>query len=97
MASRVSIAEFAVLGGPGGTQIATLPPLRTQADLDLSTGVKSSAAIGSDTKYVRIVAEVRAAVKIGGTAVTTDMPLMANIPEYFGVQPGAVISVIAAP
>jgi hypothetical protein len=98
MASRVTISEFANLGFAGDTaQIATLPSLRDQAVLDITSGVQSSAACGADTKYVRIVAEVRASVRVGGTATIANMVLMANTPEYFGVQPGAVISVIANP
>jgi hypothetical protein len=100
MASRVTISEFATLGIAGSgqlAQVAALPSLRDQAVLDISGGVQSSAAVGSDTKFIRIVSEVRASMRVGGTASIANTVLVANVPEYFGVQGGAVISVIANP
>lgn len=100
-ASRVWISEFGTLtatasgGSPG--QMAALPSLRNQTPLDISGGVQSSAAFGSDTKYIRIICEVQCAVKVGGNATTSDTLIGALSPEYFGVQPGTTISVIAAP
>lgn len=100
-ASRVWISEFAVLtatasgGSPG--QMAALPSLVDQSTLDISGGVQSSAAFNAATKYIRIVCEVQCAVRVGGTATTSSLPLGALSPEYFGVQPGATISVIANP
>jgi opacity protein-like surface antigen len=100
-ASRVWISEFAVLtatasGGSAG-QMAALPSLTDQATLDISGGVQTSAAFGSQTKYFRIICEVQCAVKVGGTATTSSTLIPALSPEYFGVQPGATVSVIAAP
>jgi hypothetical protein len=100
-ASRVWISEFAVLtatasGGASG-QMAVLPSLVNQAPLDISGGVQSSAAFNAQTKYIRIVCEVQCAVKVGGAATTSDTPLGAMSPEYFGVQPGSSISVIFNP
>lgn len=101
-ASRVWVSEFAVLtatasgGSPG--QMAALPSLTDQSTLDLTDGTaKTSAAFGSQTKYIRITCEVQCAVKVGATATTSSLPIGAMSPEYFGVQPGATISVIAAP
>jgi hypothetical protein len=68
-----------------------------QSTLDISGGVQSSAAFNSQTKYVRITCEVQCAVKVGGTATTSSLPIGAMSPEYFGVQPGATLSVIANP
>ena len=100
-ASRVWISEFAVVGqsGVGGTntQMAPLPTITNQSTLDISGGVQSSAAFNVQTRYIRIVCEVQCAVKVGGTATTSDTLMGALSPEYFGVQPGATISVIAAP
>lgn len=98
-ASRVWISEFGVLGtaNNGSPQIASLPSLTNQSTLDISGGVQSSAAFGSQTKFIRIVCEVQCAVKVGGTATTSDTLIGALSPEYFGVQPAATISVIAAP
>jgi len=60
-------------------------------------GVQSSAAFGGGTRYIRILCEVQCAVKGGSGATTSDMLIPALLPEYVGVQPGATISVIAAP
>jgi hypothetical protein len=48
-------------------------------------------------KYIRITCEVQCAIKVGGTATTSSLPIGAMSPEYFGVQPGATVSVIAVP
>src|SRR5262249_5497120 len=100
-ASRVWISEFGVLtataSGGVPAQIAALPSLTDQATLDISGGGQSSAAFCTATKYIRIMFEVQCAARIGGTATTSSLPLGALSPEYFGVQPGATISVIAAP
>lgn len=99
-ASRVWISEFGVLTVTNTStqaQIAALPSLTDQATLDISGGVQASAAFGSQTRYIRIVCEVQCAVRVGGTATTSNMLLGALSPEYFGVQPGATISVIPAP
>jgi hypothetical protein len=101
-ASRVWISEYGVLtatnsGGPG--QMAALPALALQSTLDLTDGTaKTSAAFGGQTRYIRIVCEVQCAVRGDGTAATTSAILLPALgPEYFGVQPGSTISVIAAP
>ena len=100
-ASRVWISEFGVLtatnsGGSAG-QMAALPSLVDQSTLDISGGVQTSAAFGSQTRYFRIICEVQCAIKVGGTATTSSTLIPALSPEYFGVQPGATVSVIAAP
>lgn len=98
-ASRVWITEFGGLaptnyGGPA--QIGLLPANARQ-QLDISGGVQSSAAFNGSTTYIRLLCEVQCAIRVGGTAVTTDTVLPAGLPEYFGVQPGTTISVISAP
>jgi hypothetical protein len=101
-ASRVWISEYGVLtatnsGGVPG-QIAPLPSLVIQSTLDISSTVQTSAAFGSQTRYVRIVCEVQCAVRGDGSNATTSSVLLpALLPEYFGVAPGATVSVIAAP
>ena len=100
-ASRVWISEYAVLtatasGGSAG-QMAAIPAITIQTPLDISGGVQSSAAFNAQTKYIRIVCEVQCAVNGSGTATTSSTLLPALSPEYFGVQPGTTISVIAAP
>jgi len=99
-ASRVWISEFGVLTATNGAttaQVAPLPSLTNQSTLDISGGVQSSAAFGGGTRYIRIICEVQCAVKGGSGATTSDMLIPALLPEYVGVQPGATISVIAAP
>ena len=100
-ASRVWISEFAVLtatasGGSAG-QMAAMPTIATQSTLDISGGVQSSAAFNAQTKYIRIICEVQCAINVGGTATTSSTLVPALSPEYFGVQAGATVSVIAAP
>jgi len=99
-ASRVWISEFGVLGttnSTGPAQIASLPSITNQSTLDISGGVQSSSAFNPGTRYIRVICEVQCSVKVGGTASTSDMLMPALSPEYFGVQPGAVLSVIASP
>lgn len=102
-ASRVWISEYGVLSatntGGSPAQIAALPALTMQSTLDLSGGTaQTSAAFGGSTRYIRIVCEVQCAVRGDGTAATTSAILLpAFSPEYFGVQAGTTISVIAAP
>lgn len=102
-ASRVWISEYGILantatsGGPA--QMAALPALVLQSTLDLSGGTaQTSAAFGSQTRYIRIVCEIQCAVRGDGTAATSSAILLPALsPEYFGVQPGATVSVITAP
>ena len=98
-AQRVWITEFSGLGGVSGggqAQIANMPAVARQ-QVDVTSGVVSSAAFNASTRYIRVVCEVQCAVRGDGTAATTDTLLPAFSPEYFGVQPGASLSVIAAP
>ena len=98
-AQRVWITEFATLGGVSGggqAQIANMPAVARQ-QVDVTGGVQSSAAFNASTRYIRVVCEVQCAVRGDGTAAVTDTLLPAYFPEYFGVQAGSVISVIAAP
>jgi hypothetical protein len=99
-ASRVWISEYGVLGTAqnGTPQIAALPSLVLQSTLDISGGVQTSSAFNGGTKYIRIICEVQCAVRGDGSAATTSSILLPALsPEYFGVQAGATVSVIAAP
>jgi hypothetical protein len=99
-ANKAYISEFGVLGtsNNGVPQIAAQPSL-TEQTVDFSGGVTSSAAFGGGTKYIRILCDSRCSVQFGAapTATTSKMPLAADTPEYFGVQPGEKVSVIANP
>lgn len=100
-ASRVWISEFGVLtatnSGGVPAQAAAIPAIAIQSTLDISGGVQSSAAFNGQTRYIRIICEIQCAINGGGTATTSSTLLPALSPEYFGVQPGATVSVIAAP
>jgi hypothetical protein len=98
-AQRVWISEFTTLGAatPGPAQIAPLPTVADQTVLDVTSGVQTSAAFNIQTKYIRVCVEAQTAAKVGGAATTASMPLLAGQCEYFGVQGGATLSVIANP
>ena len=96
---RVWIIEFGSLPAASGAlmQIATLPWVAKQ-NLDTTAGVQTSAAFNFSTRYIRIICEVQCAIRADGkAAAATDLPLPAYTAEYFGVQPGKTLSVIAAP
>lgn len=97
-AANIYITEFAVLGTAqsGVPQIAALPPLAHQK-VDFSGGATNAAAVGAATKYIRIHCDAACSIRVGGTADVTYMRIPLDGVEYFGVQPGAVISVIANP
>jgi hypothetical protein len=100
MTQRVWITEFGILANTaaaaGEAQIAPLPALARQ-NLDTTGGVQTSAAFGRGTFFIRVVCEVQCAIAGTGTATVNDTLLPAYTPEYFGVQPGSTISIIAAP
>jgi hypothetical protein len=105
-ASKAFISEYAVMAatssGGAPAQIAAEPTLTDQAPVDFSGGAASSAVFGSQTKYIRLLCDTRCAIKLrpacsGAAATTSNKPLAADTPEYFGVQPGDCLSVIASP
>ena len=106
-ANKAFISEYAVMAATasGGVpaQIAAEPTLTDQPPVDFSGGATSSAAFGSQTKYIRIMCDTRCAIMFrpactGGSAATTSSkPLAADAPEYFGIQPGDCVSVVAIP
>lgn len=103
--STLSVSEYRTLaatesGGASG-QMAAEPAVTDQPLVDFSGGAAVSAAFNAVTRYVRVSCSVRCAVKFGlagaTTATTANKPLGPDAPEYFGVIPGNVISVIASP
>jgi hypothetical protein len=103
-ASKLFISEYGTLAATnsGGVpaQAAAEPSLTDQAPVDFSGGAASSAVFGAQTRLVRLMCDTRCAIRIStaGTAATTsNKPLAADSPEYFGVQPGDKVSVIASP
>jgi hypothetical protein len=96
---RVWITEFSSLAfaAGGGMQAARLPAVARQL-VDVTGGVQTSAAFNQSTNFIRVICEVQCAVRGDGVAATSNDLLMAPFgAEYFGVTPGGVISVIAAP
>lgn len=103
-ASKLYIREYVTFGfnSPlaGGTPPIATEPGTDQSPVDFSGGVISSAAFAATTHLVRIVCDVQCSVLFGAspqTAATSNAPLAAFVPEYFGVTPGQIVSVIAHP
>jgi hypothetical protein len=99
-AANAYISEYATLAatasGGSSAQIATLPPLATQKK-DFSGGAVSATAFGNTTKYIRLHCDAACSFSVSGTATTSDPRIPLDGVEYFGVQPGQVLSVIANP
>lgn len=100
-ASKLFISEFTNLAtaSAGAAQVAQEPAVTDQTPVDFSGGAAQSAAFSSATLFVRVMCDTRCAVKFGAnpTATTSNKPLAADSPEYFGVVSGQKISVIASP
>jgi len=88
-------------GGSGGVLEVGQEPSLQQPVLSYSGGAASSQPFGSNTHYVRIICDTQCSVKFGaiGQSAPTNanMPLAALSPEYFGVTPGQIVSVISNP
>lgn len=83
-------------GSDGGTvPVAPMPPATVQT-VTFATAAQS-AAFGGATRYVRLYSDADCCVRFGDnpTAVTTDTPMAADTPEYFGVEPGHKVSAVA--
>jgi hypothetical protein len=98
-AANAYITEFGVVGTAANAsqvQIAALPPLNHQK-VDFSAGAANATAFNAQTKYIRVHCDAACSIRIGGTATTSYLRIPTDAAEYFGVQPGAVLSVIANP
>lgn len=102
-ASKLFISEYSTMAqtnsGGAPAQIGSEPDQADQV-VDFSGGAAASAAFGADTKFVRLQCDTRCAIRVttAGTAATTsNKPLAADAPEYFGVRPGDKVNVIASP
>jgi len=100
LAANAYISEYAALtqtsSGVATAQAATLPPFADQK-VDFSGGAASSAAFNSSTKFIRVHCDAACSIRIGGTATTSNARIPTDGIEYFGVQGGAILSVIANP
>jgi hypothetical protein len=79
-------------------QTGSLQGAVTQA-VSISGTTAKSTALGKATRLIRIVSTEPCFIRMGLTgdaALVTDMPLLQNIPEYFGVTPEQFIHAIMA-
>lgn len=92
------ITEFSTLGtaGGGAPQIAAMPPIAEQT---VAIGAEAdSAALDGQTRFVRLHCDAVCSIMIGPgnpAATTVKMRMAADQTEYFGVQAGTKVSVIA--
>lgn len=95
--STVSVTQFsAVAQAANGSLMCPQAPFVATEDINASTTSAQSAAFDSQTRFVRIVSDANVRVRIGSnpTAVATDMPIRADMPEFIAVVPGDKIAVI---
>ncbi len=76
--------------------IAQLPALTTQVVTFTTT--TQSAALGAVTSFVRVISDTDCHIVAGAnpTATTSDLKMIAGMPEYFGVIAGQKIAAVAA-
>lgn len=99
LAANAYISEFGALTSTASStlaQAAPLPPLAEQK-VDFTAGATASSAFSAQTRYIRVHCDAACSIRVGGTATTSFMRIPLDGVEYFGVQPGATLSVIANP
>ena len=79
----------------GGGAFQAIVPGTSQTVAYTGTAAQSS-AFQLTTTLIRVIASTDCYLRFGSnpTATTSDMLLLANIPEYFGVTPGEKVSAI---
>ena len=97
--ANLSISEFrSAVSAIGSTLASVLPqPAITNQNVSIGGSSTASAAFNSKTYAVRLFTDTACAIKfgdVGSTVATTDARMAANTVEYFGVQPGQIVSVI---
>ena len=97
--AKLYISEYSTTGTnrSSAVQISAEPCLRDQQPLDFSAGAVASLPFLAQTIFVRVHTDAPCSIAFGSTptATTSNKRLPANTTEYFGVQPGSKISVIA--
>ncbi len=95
------ISEFNVVGGTGNypIQAAQQPPIADQI-VSITAGALLSNPFSAHTMLVRIETDSVCSFLFGlpgssPSATTSNARMAANQTEYFNVQPGGVVSVIA--
>lgn len=76
--------------------VGALPPVAEQK-VTFTTSTQS-AAFNAATRYVRVISDAACHIAAGAnpTATTSNMRLIADAPEYFGVVAGQKLAAIAA-
>ncbi len=98
--AKLDISEYAssgfASGGVTALQIGREPCILDQTPVTFSIEAKS-AAFNAETHFIRVWSDTNCCIKFGSspTASTSNKPLAAQSPEYFGVKPGDKVSVIA--
>jgi hypothetical protein len=99
--AKLYVTEYPDLPGAFATfapQVTRDPPLVDQTPVAIAVGANPSAAFSSQTKIVRLHADVVCSIAIGpvGTVATANNQRMAaNQTEYKMVIPGYIVSVIS--
>lgn len=88
--AEIWVTEFSQVAVRTGLpmQVGLMPEITTQeVTFTVST---QSAAFNANTRLIRVQADADAHLAFGAnpTATLNSMPLVANVPEYFGVSPG---------
>lgn len=100
-ASKCYVKEYRASGtsATGVIEVAAEPAIVDQTAVDFTAGHAESAAFNAQTRYVRIWCDAQASFKIDFSPIATNAmsPLAASAPEYFSVQPGMKLSVVANP
>jgi hypothetical protein len=96
--AKLYISEYTVTGSwiNSSIPIAIESSIATQV-VDFTSGATQSSAFNRKTNYVRLWSDADCCLKFSNdpTADTNSLPVAAKSPEYFGVVPGAKLSVIA--
>lgn len=97
-ASRAWIAEFTTVRVEAQAPIARIAASVHQPAIDLTGGAnKTAAKFNATTKYIRVTCEVQCAIRISTDATGSAIVLPPGRPEYFAVDGGTQMSVIAVP
>ena len=96
--AKLYITELASIGAndnAAALPIAALPSIADQV-VAISGASAQSAAFNASTKFIRVVSDTPANIKVGvnPTATVNTLYLAAGVPEYFGVQGLAKVAVI---
>ena len=95
----VYISEYSALAMGGQQQAAKGPPLVVQSPLAIGGGSLQSVAFSGATRYVRLNADSACNFAFGANPTATanvSERLPANSTEYFGVNAGDKVAIIAA-